>query len=80
MSYTGFILHCHRVVVGFSFALFSFGEHVNTLSDLPDFNVNHELRDVYSDYVSLKLFHPHCSALQQTSGTLLRSSLSRCVR
>lgn len=63
-------------VVGSSFALFSFGEHVNTLSDLLDFNVNHELRDVYSDYVSLMLRPPppHCISLQLDSGTL---SLSR---
>lgn len=64
-------------VVGSSFAFFSFGEHLNTLSDLLNFSVNHELRDVYSDYVPLMLFHPHCISLQQNSGTL---SLSRCVR
>jgi hypothetical protein len=74
--------HCIATVfvVGSSFAFFSLGEHVNTLSDLLDFSVNHELRDVYADYVSLILFHPQRISLQQNSGTLLRSSPSRYVR
>jgi hypothetical protein len=33
MSYTGFVFHCHGVHSGSSFALVSFVDHVNTLSD-----------------------------------------------
>jgi hypothetical protein len=47
---------------------------------LLDFIANYELRDIYSDYVSVMLFHPKCISLQQNYEALLRVSLNRCVR
>jgi hypothetical protein len=67
-------------VVGSSFVLFRLENMSISYLILIGFNVNHELRDVYSDYVPLMLFHPHSVSLQQNSETLLRSSTNRYVK